>query len=371
TTLDLINESIKNYYEPLEGYNMVVEKHGTLVQFVPLDSEINDSIAQTIESDLGLSVHPAAFKFVEETIKSVIPNVLAGFTIELLTDLVSKYQVDGRAPRPGFREILLGSGIHFLANVPKNGENITLFGINFTVVGKVPFENPILDNFLFTTYDVMQSSLRLNGTCNILYVEKDSLKDEAIIEQEIESSYPQLKFLTSDEVDVLSSDFVSNTSSWNSFLIIFTLFISIAFPFSAFFINHDKISKEVRLLRLIGTPRVHILLYKCQENAILFALGLIIGYVLTIFIFPLFTIFATAMQGINYDAWGLYTHTFDDIQPNVFTGFVTLAIYLLGIGPALLLIPYMTTIARVERSFTSMKGRPSSPRKHGLLSMLS
>jgi hypothetical protein len=355
TTLDLFNDSIQAYYQPIEDYNMILEKHGTMVQFFPLDSNINDSIVETIEHDLELVVHPASFKVVDETIQSVIPNVLVGLTTTVLVDIFTKQKLYGRAPRPGFLEVVTGSSIQFLSNGPIIGENITIFNSTFTIVGTIPFDNPIMDNYIFTTYEMMQASLHLNGTCNLLFLKRDGQVDENHLEYEIESRYPTLKFITIDEVDVLSNDIIFNASSWNGFLVIFTLFICISFPLTAFFINHDKIFKEIRLLRLIGTPRVKILLFKCQENLLLFAIGAIIGYIIAMFVFPLFTLAAFSMQGLEFDAWGLYKYTFTDVQPNVFSGFVTLSGALLPLGPAVLLLPYAWTIGRVEHAFTARK----------------
>ncbi len=354
TTLGLLNDSIQTYYQPMEDYNMILEKHGTLVQFFPLDSYFNDSMVDTIEQDLGLVVHPASFEIVEETIQAVMPNVLVGFTMTILVDFFAKYELIGRAPRSGFNEVVTGSSIAFPNNGTSIGDNLTMFGTDFTIVGKILFDNAILDNYIFTTYEIMQSSLNLNATCNLLFVEKGDQSAEDNLEHEIESRYPDLKFITSDEVDVLSNDIILNASSWNEFLIIFTLFICITFPLTSFFINHDKIFKEIKLLRLIGTPRVKILLYKCQENLVLFAVGAIIGYLIATFVFPLFTVAAISIQGIEFDAWGLYKYTFFDVQPHVYNGFVTLSAALLSIGPAVLLLPYAGTIGRVERGFTAM-----------------
>jgi len=357
TTLDLFNEKIQAYYKPLKGYNMILEKHGTLVQFFPLDSSINDSIVETMEQDLNISVHPAAFEIVDETIQSVIPNVLVGVSTKVLDDLLANEHLYGRTPQPGSNEVVTGNSMQFLPRSPLIGENITVFNTNFTVVGTVSFDNPMLDNYIFTTYEAMQVALHLNGTCNILFVEGGGPVDEDWLESEIESRYPSLKLITSAEADVLASDVIFNASSWNGFLVIFTLFICISFPLTAFFINHDKIFKEIWLLRLIGTPRVKILLFKCQENLTLFAIGAIIGYIIATFVFPILTIAAISMQGIAVDAWGLYTGTIAGIQPNVLNGFVTLSSALLSIGPAVLLLPYGWTIGRVERTFTARKKR--------------
>src|SRR5271157_4888696 len=101
-----INNTIENYYHPLKNYDIILEKKGNIIQFLPLDSYFNDSIIQNLTEALKTPLYPAYFEFLNETLKSVVPTALIGFPIAFINDIIAEYDFSGAVPANGKYEII-------------------------------------------------------------------------------------------------------------------------------------------------------------------------------------------------------------------------------------------------------------------------
>src|SRR5271157_4030092 len=93
-----MNQTIENYYHPLKNYDIILEKKGNIIQFLPLNSYFNDSIIENLTGSLNMPFYPTYFKFINGTLQSIIPNALIGFPIAFLADIISGYEISGACP---------------------------------------------------------------------------------------------------------------------------------------------------------------------------------------------------------------------------------------------------------------------------------
>ncbi|HME54945.1 MAG TPA: FtsX-like permease family protein [Candidatus Lokiarchaeia archaeon] len=288
--------------------------------------------------------YPTYFKFINGTLQSIIPNALIGFPIAFLADIISGYEISGALPGDGKLEILVGASIQIPPYKATIGDNFSLFDENFTVVGKVNFNNPILDNMFITSYSTIQSLFKLNGTCNEIFVPRNSNVNESYIKQHIESAYPFLQVLTSEDIDQISNSLSDFSIQWNSALPVFSIFITFSFSFSIFLLNANKLRKDMKLLSSIGTKTTTIIGFKILENLIVIFLGLVIGFILAMIIYPIFTVISFSLQQINTDVWSMYFGTLVQIIPVMARNFIPIAIQMITIGLVATSLPHIMLI---------------------------
>lgn len=339
-----INNTIENYYHPLKNYDIIIEKKGNIIQFLPLDSYFNDSIIQNLTGALKTPLYPAYFEFLNETLKSVVPTALIGFPIAFINDIISEYDFSGTVPANGKYEIIVGASIQIAPYKADIGDNLSLFGENFTVVGKASFKNLILDNLFITSYSTLQTLFKLNGTCNEIFIPRNNSMNENYIKQCVENANPILTVLTSEDIDQISNSLSDFSIQWNSALPIFGVFITFSFSFSIFLLNTNKLKKEAKLLSSIGTKGTTIIGFKILENLLVIALGLILGLILGIFVYPLFTLISYSVQQIKIDTWDMYSGTLIHIIPTMVNNFIPIAIEMITIGLIATSLPHVVLI---------------------------
>ena len=350
TIIFQLNQSLTNYYQPLENYNIILERKGNIVQFIPLNSDINKTTVQSLTNEINAPLFPACFRFVDQTLKSVVPNTLAGFMPDFTKDLVSKYQLLGRFPADGKFEILAGQSVQIPPYKAELGENLTLFGANFTIVGTIRYDNPIMANFFITTYSTFQALFHLNGTCNGIFFPNNPGIDVKNITAHVDSKYPLLTVLTSDEIDQISSSLLNFSLDWNAILPVFELFVIFSFSFSIFLLNTSKLKKEIKLLSSLGTNNYTIFGFKLLENFFIIILGLIVGFVLALFIYPIFTIIGFSAQTLPVtDVTGLYFKTLLDIAPIMVNGIITVSEEMLSVVLIAISLPHLTLLRFTSR----------------------
>nr|MDO8118867.1 ABC transporter permease [Candidatus Sigynarchaeota archaeon] len=297
--LSIFESVSEGYLNVIKRYDMIIEKSGNMVQFIPTDSVVNESVGDDIALSLGIQAFPVTFQFVNGTSSRVIPNIIAGFRFDFMVRFFSEYHLaEGRLPRDNTTEIAIGN-----AFIPKQGKHVSIgekFTINgeiFTVVGKYEFDNAILDNFIIMPIDPAKNISSLNDTCNILFIEHTSLVNITVLNQFIMNNYPNLKIIDGSNVDQISASYGFQTRSWNSLISFLAPFIGISFSFTIFALNFSEIKKEMRVFHAIGTPQHVYLIGRAVEAACILVLGTLIGAILTHFLYPVFVIAALQMNG--------------------------------------------------------------------------
>jgi hypothetical protein len=350
TIIFQLDQSLSNYYQPLANYNIILERKANIVQFIPLNSDINNNTVQSLTKEINAPLFPACFKFIDQTLKSVVPNTLAGFMPDFTKDLVSKYQLRGRFPADGKFEILAGQSVQIPPYNAELGVNLTLFNANFTIVGSIIYDNPIMANFFITTYSTFQALFHLNGTCNGIFFSNSPGIDVKNITAHVDSKYPLLTVLTSGEIDQISSSLLNFSMDWNEILPVFELFVTFSFSFSIFLLNTSKLKKEIHLLSSLGTNNYTIFGFKLLENLFIIILGLLVGFVLALLIYPIFTIIGFIAQAYPVaDVMDLYFRTLLEITPIMINGIITVSEEMLSIVLIAMSLPHLTLLRFTSR----------------------
>ncbi len=342
TFLSIFQTASEGYLNVIKRYDMIIEKSGNMVQFIPTDSVINETVAEEIHQSLDIPAFPAIFQFVNGTSNRVIPNIIAGFTQGFMSMFFSDHAItEGRLPKENANEIAIGEA--FLPKDAGNvslGENFTINNNSFTVVGKYVFKNPVLDNFIIMSFATAKELSSFNNTCNIIFMEHASITDVCILRQFIEVHHSNLKLIIGSNADQISFSYGFQTSSWNALISFIAPFISISFSFTIFTLNYREIRKELWIFSSIGTPRYVYFISRSLETACILATGSVIGAVITHFVYPVFVLAALQMQGeiISFTA---YVETFLRFIPLISSvGIKTLPISTL-ISFILLQFPYL------------------------------
>ena len=345
TAVGYLDRSIENYFRPLKDFNIVIESDGNMVQFIPIDSYIDNETIENITNSFPIDFYPTYFKFLNETIKSIIPNILVGFDIEFLEKILSYFQnYEGRLPLMNENEIFVGNSWQIETNPLVLGDQVTLFEKNFTVVGIIDFQNPILNNFLISSYQTLNSEFNLNGTVNALFYDVD--ENSAIYQQEIESNFTSLKVLDEEEIDQISQDVSIISIEWNETLSIFSMFTSFSFTLVIFLINLKKKRKNLQLLETLGTNSFKIYLFEFFEFLLIISIGSLLGYFLSIFIYPSISLVGLNSQGVDYNPLKAYIGGFLYNLPDLTKYFIEFLPYMLLFSWLIFFIPYFMLIKK-------------------------
>ncbi|MFX0098737.1 MAG: FtsX-like permease family protein [Candidatus Hodarchaeota archaeon] len=340
------NNGIKNYYEPVKQYNIIVEKKASFTQYIPLNSEINQSTLVNLSADLGIPLNPVIFDFLEWGIQAVVPNILAGFPLELFTEFFKDFiPIEGKWPSNGSYEVVIGYAYKkYSDHLPEIGETINISSTIVEVVGRINFRNAILDNFLITTLGVAQDISGLMNKCNAIYIDKSKIDDESQVESLIENNYTGLKFLNGAEIDAISNDITSMFENWNNIFLLLVLFVNVSFSFTIFLINYKKIKREIMLLRSLGTPRHVLFGSKLMENVTITLISLLLGVLLSFFVYPMLLVQADLVQSVPMNAYNDYWHEFIYNIPDILSISLPYLALIASIGLLISSLPYFAVI---------------------------
>ncbi|MHA1846321.1 MAG: ABC transporter permease [Promethearchaeota archaeon] len=291
TAVGFINQTTSSYYMSLEKYDLIIEKQGTLVQFIPMDSVIDESIATEIENKQGGNAFPVIFKFFQETMENqLIPKIIAGFPLKLMKDYLQKVQVfKGRFPIEGKNEILIGYEISSYLNGlggPVIGKQMDIYGVNFTVVGQFIYNNPIIDQFIFMPYNVSQQLFGLTHSCNMILVDRASLNNESAFFSFVDSNITDVKLIAFDDLIEISLMYSKMTSEWNFVVMLISYFLMFTFTVTIFLFNKERIVRRMREFIILGTSRLKILLYNYGELMFVLLFSFLLGFLLSFIIYP-------------------------------------------------------------------------------------
>jgi len=296
-TSAIMEKNITDFYRPIKNYNLIVEKQASLVQFIPVNSIIEMSTVEALESKLNTSLHPTIFLFNESKPKGLLPTILMGARKSFMEEFVSEFSlVTGRFPDAGKREVLVSSNLE--SNVNKIGANITFLNKSYSIVGLIRYDNLILDNIIMAPLDVVQDDFNLENRCHEIFMDKiNEVNDQENVENLVERDFPELKFLKIEEIDDISNSIIKMMLSWNQALFLLTMLIITGFALTAFFLNYQEIKKKITLLKMLGTKQSFILFHKFIENLLIINTGYVVGAILTNLLYPILVIVSYQREG--------------------------------------------------------------------------
>ncbi len=343
--INTYNYNVSRFFEPLKKYNVIVEKKSDFVQFIPINSYINQSEVIGYCQSLGVQASSAIFEFLEDENNPVMPNILTGLNPAIIPSFFDIATIDhGRWPAGDAREVVVGIGFRGWNDTIDIGENITINGQNLTLIGIHHFDNVIFDGMAIVPLTVAQNISGMDGICNMVLSTKGQVPNEAQLKSNIENQFPTLKFLQEGELDVISREFIQITGSWNVVFIVLVLIVSFAFTSSAFLLDYQAIKRQFAFLKIQGTPRSTIFGIVLGENIMILVLGILLGLLLAIFIYPALISSTTALQGLDINILTAYSNAMAHDFPWVMGAAGPNSAWIFGIGIFQNTAPYMLAL---------------------------
>ena len=196
--------------------------------------------------------------------------------------LVGIKDVNGSFYEDNSFEAIVGSSYSDLYNV-SIGDNLTLFGHDFKVVGIFESGSMLADNGVYASLDTLQN---ISDTADVssIYVKTSEGANDTIVGDTIEDKYGNLTVLTSEELSSIFdnvTDILDTASLAISGLAIFVGAIGVV---NTMVMTVYERTKEIGVLKSIGWKSKKILMMILGETLVLTTLSGIIGSILGILI---------------------------------------------------------------------------------------
>ncbi|SDA70520.1 ABC transporter permease [Methanobrevibacter millerae] len=195
-------------------------------------------------------------------------------------NLVGIKDVNGSVYEDGSYEAIVGLSYSDLYNV-SIGDNLTLFGHDFEVVGIFESGSMLADNGVYASLDTLQN---LSDTSDVssIYVKTSEGANDTIVGDNIEDKYGNLTVLTSEELSSIFdnvTDILDTASLAISGLAIFVGAIGVV---NTMVMTVYERTKEIGVLKSIGWKSKKILMMILGETLVLTTLSGIVGSILGI-----------------------------------------------------------------------------------------
>jgi ABC-type antimicrobial peptide transport system permease subunit len=303
----LLEETVGKFYFIDDTSFMVISKGTTAIQIIPFESEIPENVTDFLEEQTGVFyTFPMIFKDISNSSQfKYLKTVMVGADLDLIENnyLQEANLETGRFPEKGTNEILIGNS---LKNEDFALEKIiTVREANFTIVGILKTENPIIDHFIFADFEIVQSVFNLEGKCTLIYTITDGIHlntQEKMTELEfsLNQIYPAVNLLDQGELDENLGFFYNLIDMFNIILSTFPLVISGLFIMVLMLLNVKDQEREFGMLRAIGMPIRSISFIIFNQSLFIGILGYLISILVGNLYFAYgFSVFNTLNEDTN------------------------------------------------------------------------
>ncbi|WP_457559318.1 ABC transporter permease [Candidatus Harpocratesius sp.] len=282
----ILDDTVNRFYFLEDNSYLVLSKGTNVLQIIPFESQIPDNVSISLLENAGVTYTlPIIFKnFSNETQFKWLKNVIVGISFSNLRNFYMKDigLQEGNWPQDPDTEIVVGPNIEF-ENLTL-GSVIPIRGKNLTVSGILNPSNVFFDKFIYLDYSLSQNLFDMDGLCTVIYVlgNPDILNNPQIIqslEDSVESQYPFIDFIDSDELDEASGFFYQMLDVFNVIMTLFPLFISGLFIFILMLLNVKDQEQEFGMLRAIGMPLEYIGLIIFFQSILITGFGYFISLI--------------------------------------------------------------------------------------------
>lgn len=283
----LLDDTVQQFYFIDDNSFMVLAKGSNVLQIIPFDSEIPDNVSNALEEEPGVVMTvPMIFKeFGNESQFKYFKDTIVGIDITQLQEfyLDEGNLKEGRYPEQNQSEVIIGNLVGN-QNVGL-GDTIPIRNQNFTVVGILAGQNPLIDRFIFLDFDLAQTTLEYQNTCSIIYGITDGTSFQesnalTLLEYKLDDEYPMINIVDEQELDESVGFFYQILDAISGILSSFPLIISGFFILVMMILNIKDQEREFGMLRAIGIPLRKIGLIVFFQSIFIGVLG----YLLSIFI---------------------------------------------------------------------------------------
>jgi ABC-type antimicrobial peptide transport system permease subunit len=240
---------------------MIVSRGSTLIQIVPFNSRVSESLIADIEDIPGVqAVIKLHFKdFSNSSPTSFSREVIVGIELPVLKNffLQSVPLAEGRWPNANSNEVIIGPEIS--EGKIDLGDQISIRNESFSVVGITEADNPMFDHFIYVDYDKISTLYDVQGYCNMMYVAVDALYTDdpesmRVLKNQIAELDNRIEVMDADAIRAAAGDFFTILDIFQLVFGMFPLIISVIFIFVLLMLNLKDQRREFAILQAIGIP---------------------------------------------------------------------------------------------------------------------
>ncbi len=270
---------IESSFRPYSGKIVVTHSSARFYEAMPTQSILEPELESTIEGVEGVArVAPVAMRTYGDA-ESLIPSILVGLRA---TDHFFIYPqlivFKGDWPRNA-GEVVLGMGSSFYLQGTRQGDVISLYGINMTVSG-VLF---LTDIRIFNSYLIVDLDFYYNLTrtrfVSLFLVEPEASSSQEVVADRIEATVPYVSALTDESQKALVDNIVDKVQRWNSYIGLIAALMSICLITTIQYLTVVQRQRELGTMKAIGASNGTMIRLILLESTIVGVFGCILGIV--------------------------------------------------------------------------------------------
>jgi len=272
---------IKSSFQPYSGKVAVVHSSSRFFEAIPSQSILDP----TLESEIAavedvVRVAPVSMRTYEGS-DGLIPSILVGIRTSdrfFVYPQLLIYPKGHWPQQPG--EVVIGSASPYYLEGAREGDQISLYGINLTVSGVLlPTEIRIFNTFLIVNLDFYYDLTRTQFVSLFLVqTETPELHDK--VARNIEASIPYVTALTDDTRAILVGNIIDKVDRWNSYVGMLAALMSISLITTIQYLTTIQRQREFGTMKAIGAPNIVMIRLILTENLMIGVLGCVFGVIL-------------------------------------------------------------------------------------------
>ncbi|MHA1618549.1 MAG: hypothetical protein ACTSVZ_04645 [Promethearchaeota archaeon] len=294
----------QGFFTPFSEFDQVVESGSNFTQFMPVSSSFNQSLQSNAENILNCSVYPALIISNIDPIVSFHFAYLFGMSLDIISEFWKDSSLgQGRWPENS-QEVVVGWTM-------REKLSIGIRNSSFTVVGVFDYAYSFVDSIVLADLEILQNITDREGLISVMYIPNNPelvpteqsliLREENI--QFMESNYPQLDYLYSDDILGIQTDFHEFLDNITSVFILLTSVTALIFILAVNLLQVHHIKKEFNQFSRIGmNPMQYYCLY-WSENGFILGLGVAVGVPSATLIFTILYSYIRIQSAVLDTVW--------------------------------------------------------------------
>ncbi len=283
------------FFTPFDHLDQIIEKGTDFTQLLPLSSSLNESSQPRIEEFFNESIVPMLMIAETENVSSFYSTYYIGLPIESMKTVWDQIMlVSGQYPNLN-SQVIVG-------NYWKNETSVEIKGVPFVVSGVLNEMHTFLDRVIVLNLESLQELGNRESLVTLFFISRESPKDLSIIEQ-FEDIFPTFDYLTISERDTLKGGMDRLV---NELAVLFTTFTAISasiFVFAVELLTILNRKNDFNIFFVLGSSKLRVFLVLTFEILILFLIGIILGFPLSIVLYILIWSYIITITKVNVSFW--------------------------------------------------------------------
>lgn len=270
---------IESSFRPYSGKIVVTHSSARFFEAMPSQSILEPELESTIEEVEGVArVAPVAMRTYGGA-ESLIPSILVGLRAKDHYFIYPQLIVlKGDWPRQA-GEVVLGMASPFYLEGARQGDVISLYGINMTVSGVLfPTDIRIFNSYLIVDLDFYYNLTRTRFV-SLFLIQPEVSSSQEVVADRIEAVVPYVNALTDKSQAALVDNIVDKVQRWNSYIGMIAALMSICLITTIQYLTVIQRQRELGTMKAIGASNGIMIRLILLESTVVGMFGCILGIV--------------------------------------------------------------------------------------------